>query len=694
MDVWEYGCTIYECALGRPPNADLRERQQLKMRMRRLKGGISLPEQDPEIFSTDLRSLVSYTLNTDAGTRPSMKDVLEHEYLKDTEVTHPTKMLTELVETYYAWLFRGGQRVSLFMPGGAAAASTQESDTDTDPDDEWNFSMTQDFERRVSSILEIPDFSSLSSPEMMEGEETPRGPGRPGELSPPRGLTAAQKANFEARVQRGADLSSVFDKSQPEYEYKTKTDFVPIPEQQRRISDLPFRAMAEDRPSSIASIAIDLGDFDEADYAVAAAPLRAEDKIQTAFAGAPMMREETIRLADASTLREKRANSKGPRDPNNQSLTARRGSSSEELPSSTAERDFATSEGDRTIKNRTKPPELQESAEITSSRPGHATMDWSFASAMSEATVIIPEINVPDEDEPGEDSADPTDDDEQKASDLEQSARKHATMEWSFSSAMAEAKATEDEEPTSEPSSPPTASMTHFQKPSLASRPTPTRPAPLMRQMTMPVTMQDFNHAEEQEIPRPSTALSEAYSDVSASSTDIDPFGLEDDVNDDHPGPATMDEDVNMGGFYATRGRTMFSGRGSSDLSTPLTANGPGPKPYAMGRPARIGEDGFPGTGHAHPAAASVQRASTSSQISAATAIPAGGLRSPLVAFVPAASPPSLAALAGDAASEDVEEELRRLLEGMQGTLEAAREVVGGLERRRGGEEEWVSEEE
>ena len=691
--------------MGRPPNADLRERQQLKMRMRRLKGAISLPETDPEEFSDGLRSLVSYALTTDAAARPSMKDILEHDFLKDTEESHPTSNLVELVETYYAWLFHGGQRVSLFMPGGAAAASVQNPSADIDNDDEWNFSMTQDFERRVSSILEIPDFSNLTSPEMIEGEETPKGLGRAGELSPPRELTAVQKANFEARVQRGADLSNIFDQNKPVYEYKTKADFVPIPDQQRRISDLPFRAMAEDRPSSIASVAIDLGDFDEEDYAVAAAPPRTEEKIQTAFAGTAM-REETIRLADASTLREKRANSKGPRDPNNQNLTARRASSTEDVPAGIAERDFASAQDDWTVKSKSKAPELQEPAEITSSRPGHATMDWSFASAMSEAAVNIPEINVADEESTNEVPG-LSNQEEEETTDLDQKMRKHATMEWSFSSAMAEAKATEEEqEEPSQPSSPPSTTATYHQKPLPASRSTPTRPTPLTRQMTMPVTMQDFTHAEEQEIPRPSTALSEAYSDVSASSTDVDPFGLErDDVDGDHPGPATMDEDVNMGRFYATRGRTMFSGRGSSGASTPLTANGPGPMPYAMGRPARIGESGFPGSGHGHPAVANAHRASNSSQLSSVTAIPAGinnaagGLRSPLVAFVPAASPPSLAAMAADASSEDVEAELKRLLEEMQGTLAAAREVVGGLERRRSGGdmeegEEWVSEEE
>jgi hypothetical protein len=700
VDVWEYGCTIYECAMGRPPNADLRERQQLKMRMRRLKQAISLPESGD--FSDGLRSLVSYALTPDAGTRPSMRDILNHDILRDTEESHPTKMLTELVETYYAWLFKGGQRVSLFMPGGAAAA-TNDAAPDVDPEDEWNFSMTQDFERRLSTMLEIPDFSDLSSIETLEGEETPKGLTRLGGLSPPKEMTAAQKANFEARVKRGADLSNIFDQNLPVYEYKTKTDFVPIPETQRRISDLPFRAMAEDRPSSIASVAIDLGDFDEADYAVIPAP-RTDDKIQTAFAGTPA-REEKIRLADASTLRERRANSKGPRDPNNQQLTTRRASSAEEVPTQTsfAHRDFADSQDDWTIKNRTKAPELQEPAEITSARPGHSTMDWSFASAMSEASTTVPQINEPIASPPPELTVQSETGDQSPPATLEQKARKHATMEWSFSNAMAEAAS--DQPPTASETSPPKAK----------SRQTPTRPAPLMRQMTMPVTMHDFNQAEEQEIPRPSTALSEAYSDVSASSTDIDPFGLERD-DDDHPGPATIDDDVDMGAFYNGRGRTMFSGsRPGSVVQTPLTANGPLPKPYSMGRPSRLSQDSFPGPTHAHTPssiAGGAHRASNSSVLSSTTAIPvvgSGGIGMPIIAYVPEANPPEGDALSGDASNEDLERELYRLLDGMQGTLGAAKGVVEALERKKNGDggdgdgagvddggegEEWVSSEE
>lgn len=677
------------------------------MRMRRLKQPLSLPEK--ESFSLGLRALVSYALSPDVATRPSMKDILEHDFLRETDETHPTNSLSELVQIYYAWLFGGGQRVSLFMPGGAAAAATEDPDNNIDDIDEWNFGITQDFERRVSAILEIPDFSVISPSETMEGEATPKGAINPSGHSPQ--LTQAQLANFEARVKRGADLSNLFDQSKPAYEYKTKTDFIPIPEQ-RRISDLPFRAMAEDRPSSIASNVIDLGDFDEADYAVVAAP-RTDEKIQTSYPATPR-RGETIRLADASTLRDKRANSKGPRDPQNQSLTARRTSSAEAVPRNTASHDFAMSQEDWTVKNRNKAPELQEPAEITSSRPGHATMDWSFASAMSEASVTaVPQINAPEPspvqlDEP----SGPTD-----TTQFEQKARKHATMEWSFSSAMAEASVTDDEQ-DEKPSVPSTTTVTESsppmtrQQPQQPSRPTPTRPSPLTRQMTMPVTMDDFAQVEEQDIPRPSTALSEAYSDISTSSTDVDPFGLERE-DDDYPGPATLEEDVGSGmsAFYSGRGRTMLGettgmAYSSPSTATPLTASGP--TPYSMGRPARIGEEGFPGqsintstVNRSGGSAGGASHARTSSTIiaspSSTKALPTTGTTAPRpVVEVPSAAPPSMAALSDGASTNVIEAELTRMLEEMQGTLNAARSVVGGLERgwrRERESDEWEDEE-
>ena len=617
--------------------------------MRRLKQAITLPEK--ETFSDGLRSLVTYALSPEVTSRPSMKDILEHDFLANTEETHPTSNLTELVKNYYAWLFGGGQRISLFMPGGAAAAATEDPDSNIEQSDEWNFSMTQDFERRVSAILEIPDLSDLSFAEM-EGEETPT-QSKNTNLSPPRSMTAAQKANFEARVNRGAaDLSNLFDQEGPAYEFKTKTDFIPVPEPQlRRTSDLPFRAMAEDRPESIASNVIDLGDFDEEDYAVAVP--RTDENIQTAYADTTPQKEQTFRLADASTLRQKRADSKGPRDP--QSLTARRASSADDAvgrDSGIESFDFAAAQQDWTIKD-SKAPELQEAAEITSSKPGHATMDWSFASAMqgvssapptTEEHPTIPTIDV---DEPGPEAG----------GSLASKARTRATLDWSFSDALSELNAGTNDPITH---SPPTSR-------------TPKRPAPLHRQMTMPVTQTDFDEVEH--VPRPATAMSEAYSESSQSSADVDPFGLEQ-SQDDYPGPDMLDES-GISGFYATRGRTLTSEY--PPTSAPATGSVPAPYPtapgsaYPLGRPPRLTNAGpaEPATGARH--ARSVGSGSSGTNVSRE------------LVEVPETAPPSLASLSGSASNEEVEAELMRLLEGMQGTLGAVGRVVQGLERRGGG---------
>jgi serine/threonine protein kinase len=632
VDVWEYGCTLYECALGRPPNSDVRERQQLRVRMRRLKQSIALPES--EQFSDGLRDLVKFALSPEVTTRPSMKDVLEHHYLKETEDTHPTSDLTELVQNYYAWLFGGGQRVSLFMPGGAPAAATEDPDAQIHDSDEWNFSTTQDFERRLSTVLNIPDLSDLSAES--GGDDTPRGLPANTELSPPRELTAAQKANFEARVNRGAaDLSNLFDQSGPAYEYKTKNDFIPVPEQtsgQRRISDLPFRAMAEDRPSSIASNVIDLGDFDQEDYAVA--PPRTDDNIQTTYADTSM-KEQTIRLADAATLRQKRADSKGPRDPTTQNLTARRDSSvdadRDAMSTGIAAQDFASAQEDWASGAQNKQPSLQEAAEITSNKT-RATMDWSFATAMADMggtvrdtdgptvepvpiqdpTTSMPAYGSATNDEPG-----PEEEEEDVASALPSRSQSRArdTLEWSFGEAMAEL----NDNPSTSAVSP------------SAQRLTPSRPTGLTRQMTMPVTSADYNTIaeaadggpvddaeddDEDDMPaRPSTAMSDAHSVSSLSSVDMDPFALEN--------------------------RGLGSARAIAGFEA-----GPGP---AQGVGVGVG---------------------------------GGGDR--MVVNVPEVLPPSVAALSANASNEELEAALEQLLQGFSDTLGAASAVFGAARDGRG----------
>lgn len=725
VDVWGYGCTLYECATGTPPNSDVRERQQLKVRMRRLKQSIELPEKEGMKFSEGLKSLVKFALNPDAASRPSMYDILQHDFLAGTEEQYPTHSLTELVQHYYGWLFGGGQRISLFMPGGAAAASELD-DFGATMTEEWNFSMTQDFEKRVSTILEIPDFSDFTDFESGEDEATPRGSTESSNFrSPQQPMTVTERANFDLRVQRGEGLANLFDQQRPAYEYRQKRDFIPIREAVKRTSDLPLRAMAEDRPMSTASVTLDLGDFDEEDYAIAA-PRTGDDRIQTTYAAAtPMKEEPAFILPDAATIRAKRADSKGPRERTDQSLTAKPASSAEGVFDPTAE-DWTTKHGSST-------PQLQEAAEITptmhtnNANPRH-TMGWSFADAMN----AISQPNTPQEASSGGRKV------TEKASsspEREAKARKHATMEWSFSTAMAEAD-TEPEDDTPEERTPGRHS----------------RPAPLLRTTTMPVTSSEVHDAFEDFSSRPSTSMSGAYSESSASSTDFDPFSLDrrTPYEEDGPGDAELD-DIGLTDFYASRGRTMLppdlSGPGP-DVGitvTPRVNGNSSTSPYLVSQATSGMENGIPhpglnggkgsltapvsarhsprgpssprSLGHIRGNGSGASRGSGSStgsgsarttnnvSTSVGTSIDSGSSGVGVDGYnahavnLPIPAPPSLAAMSGNASPDTVQRELDRLLGEFQNALGVAADVISdagrGRARRRKGIEsgsEWEDE--
>ena len=360
--------------------------------MRRLNKPIELPEvgEGDLEYPAAMRSLVSYTLSPDARNRPSFRDVLEHEYLRGTEESHPTKSLAELVNIYYGWLVAGGQRTSLFIKGGAPVSDPPGSLIT--PDEEWNFSTTAGFERRASTIFNIPEV--LESPETLAlgGDVTPKALTQA--RLPSEELSTTEKANFEERVRRGADLAKIFDQSKPQYEYKAKTDFVPI--QDRRVSDLPFRAMAEDRPSSIASNVLYLDDFESSNYATV----------------------QPTNLVDAATFR-KRGDSKIYRESSNADPHAgERGTIAEEPLSETR------SMGDRpdTQVFSFPPQEWKQKQEASESSinksSSRKTLDWSFDQAMSDV-----------------EQAEQT----ERSEAVDTKAKKHATLEWSFSDAMAEA---------------------------------------------------------------------------------------------------------------------------------------------------------------------------------------------------------------------------------------------------------------
>ncbi|KAK5940569.1 hypothetical protein PMZ80_006986 [Knufia obscura] len=704
IDVWGYGCTLYECATGTPPNSDVRERQQLKVRMRRLKQSIGLPDKEGMDFSDGLRSLVKFALNPDAASRPSMYDILQHDFLAGTEEEYPTSSLIELVQHYYGWLFSGGQRISLFMPGGAVAASEMDEFGATTAE-EWNFSMTQDFEKRVSMILDLPNLPSFADLDSIEGDITPKGSADNSILrSPQQPMTATERANFDLRVQRGEGLANLFDQQRPAYEYKQKRDFIPIREPVNRTSDLPFRAMAEDRPMSTASVTLDLGDFDEEDYALAA-PRTGDDSIQTTYAAAtPQKEEPAFILPDAATIRAKRADSKGPREGSDAALTAKRSSSSENISDPTAE--------DWTARRGSNRPQLQDTAEITpTNRPkDRDTMGWSFAAAMSAVSQPSSPLEAQPNGQKSTEEATPSPEQEAKA-------KKHATMEWSFSMAMAEAD-TEPDEDSPEQRTP----GRHA------------RPAPLLRTITMPVTSSEVNDLYDDFSSRPSTSMSGAYSESSQSSTDFDPFSLDrrTPYEEDGPGDAEFD-DIGLGDFYTSRGRTMIppdmSGPGP-DIGMTITPHMNGHSsvsPYRASPRARGDEDGVSGRGingangsvstptgarrsprgpnsprnlgHIRGNGSGASRDSDSStgstrtthniSKSVGTSIDSGSSGTgasgypPHAINLPIPAPPSLAAMSGDASPNTVQNELDRLLGEFQDALGVAADVISDAGRGR-----------
>lgn len=152
IDVWSYGCTLFEMARGRPPNAGLMGARQIESMLKR-----NNPRLKPEDgFSQRLCDMVACVLELKPERRPSMDDVLRHPYIHETEKTHPTTILRQLIRVYEDWASSGGQRQSLIQPSGAAAAEFPE-----DPKDlgNWRFSVVNIGESAYDNVDNaIPSF--------------------------------------------------------------------------------------------------------------------------------------------------------------------------------------------------------------------------------------------------------------------------------------------------------------------------------------------------------------------------------------------------------------------------------------------------------------------------------------------------------------------------------------------------------
>ncbi|OKL58058.1 hypothetical protein UA08_06679 [Talaromyces atroroseus] len=331
LDVWAYGCTLYEFATGNPPNAGLRERMQIGRSL-----GRNTPKLEGDSYSQELKSLVSFSLNSDPLTRPNMSMILEHSYIAGSESEYPTKSLSELVRIYYQWSQRGGQRMSLFHPGGAAAAEFPDN---ASLDEDWNFSTTDGFERRYS-VLDLDQLSATLAELAGNEPSTPENSELPWDDSAVPEMTLIEKANFDERVKRGAAaMEGLFDEQKPTYRYETKNDFIPIEEKQPQ-SDLPLRTTTDRSSVTSTFIDLNLGAFDSALYAAGSA--------------------SQFQLADADTIRANRSSFRSARN----------------------------SDGDQTRSRYSETDSEDDTFQPSAPRP--PTMDWKFP------TMVVPEDTEPE----------------------------------------------------------------------------------------------------------------------------------------------------------------------------------------------------------------------------------------------------------------------------------------------------------
>lgn len=137
VDIWAYGCTVYEMACGFPPHHrsapfDL--------------PNAGVPVLEGDRYSDELKDFLSFVLQPDPQDRPTPDEILEHAYLKDTTKMYPTVILVKLVEDYYVWEQQGGARQSLFNVFGAQAPDPLAPEDEED-DDDWTFSTSDEFEQ-------------------------------------------------------------------------------------------------------------------------------------------------------------------------------------------------------------------------------------------------------------------------------------------------------------------------------------------------------------------------------------------------------------------------------------------------------------------------------------------------------------------------------------------------------------------
>ena len=249
-------------------------------------------------YPKELCDFVEFVAQPNSEDRPSLQAILEHPYIRDTEESHPTSMLQDLVDRFVSWSFGGGQRTSLFDPAGAQAFSNF-ARNNSDEDVDFIFSTARDligevdpaydpFDDPTSNLPLNPSFTIQPADSTYLHENLDNlASDPPDDLTSKPASHISQRSydqddpSMERRVERGGQaLGAIFNEREGPYEYGVRSGDMPLdkPILSRAKSDLPLRNVGEQ--SDLARKEVD---FNES------APSRSD-----------------VELADADTIKQKR----------------------------------------------------------------------------------------------------------------------------------------------------------------------------------------------------------------------------------------------------------------------------------------------------------------------------------------------------------------------------------------------------